>query len=162
MINQTDTKIENEKSIRFENLMSLRKKMDSNQVNSEIIKIAKFLDSNGINKNGPMITATFGEEVVDGKHIVDMEILVPIDRKVSLPKPYVFKELFHLVHAVYARNVGDIKNLEKMYYDLQKYIEDNLLQRITAVYLVHVNDEYVMHGEIPIIDVYIGVNPSIL
>lgn len=158
----TNVKIEQEKSIRFENVVSLRKKMPDSEINREITKLTQFLEEKGAYKKGPMITAIHSETIENGQHILDMEILIPVDRIIPLPAIYNFKKVFHLVSAVSARNKGNLENLESTYLTLQKYIEDNGLQQITAAYLVHRNDEETMVGGGPIIDIYIGVNPSVL
>ncbi|AUG56821.1 hypothetical protein [Acetivibrio saccincola] len=51
--------IETNKSITLENLLSLRKKMLSTEINEEMIKISKLFAANGIKKAGPIVTTTF-------------------------------------------------------------------------------------------------------
>lgn len=154
--------IEKNKSIKFESVVSLRKKLNAEEIQTEIMNLAKLLKEHGIPKKGPLITATHGLEVVDGQQVLDMELLVSIDREIELPDKYSFKEVFHLVNAVRVRHEGNLENLQTTYNDLNFYIQQNKLQQITTAYNVNVNDEKVAQGEEPIIDIYIGVNPSLL
>src|SRR5690554_6988830 len=76
--------IENNKELKLENVLSLRKKMGQADVPQEMMKIGEFLKRNDIKKNGPIVTATFNIEKTNEEPILDMEILVPMDRQVEL------------------------------------------------------------------------------
>ena len=158
-LNQT-LQIETGKSIRFENVASFRKKMKESEIQMSVGKFINDLKQSGAQKNGPMITATFGMEEINGERILDMEFLVPLDRSIELNKEYIFKPIFHLMHAIYTRHVGKSSVIQKTYTDLIEYIRQNRLQQITVAY--NVNDDNVRLGDDQIIDVYIGVNPSVL
>lgn len=154
--------IETNKRIRFENLASFRKKMKQSEIQLEVAKFVQFLKQSEAKKNGPMISATFGAEIIDGEQILDMEFLVPLDRKIVLHPEYRFKLILHLVHAIYTRYIGNPLHIDRTYNDLINYMQQNQLQQITVAYNVNVNDERVGQSEEPIIDIYIGVNPSLL
>lgn len=160
-MNQT-IQIETDKSIRFENVASFRKKMKESEVELEVGRFVDYLKRGGAQKNGPMITATFGIEVTEEGKVLDMEFLVPIDRLLELPMEYSFKPIFHLVHAIYSRYIGDPLEIQNTYVKIVDYIKNNQLQQITAGYNVIINDEQVIYGETSIIDIYIGLNPSLL
>ena len=110
--------IETNKSIRLENLLSLRKKMTQQQINEEMMNIGKFLQENNIKKNGPIVTATFAIEEANGQPLLDMEILVPMEREAALPEKYKLKPVFHLVNAVYARDLGNPAQLQNTYKEI--------------------------------------------
>jgi effector-binding domain-containing protein len=155
--------IERNKSIKFDNLLSIRKKMTQQEINIVLTKIGNLLEEKGIKKNGPIISATFSVEMVEGQPLLDMEILVPLDKKVELPEGYKFKELFNLNHAVYARHIGNPTTIESTYKELAAYIKENNLQPITVGYNVNIKDIKPEEGfDEMITDIYIGVNPSIL
>ncbi|MBZ4647229.1 MAG: hypothetical protein PWR27_1951 [Petroclostridium sp.] len=155
--------IERDKSLRLENVLSLRKKMTQQEVQQEMMKIGKFLQDNGIRKTGPVVTATFAVETDNEQPLMDMEILVPIDRKAELPEGYRLKEVFHLLHAVYARHEGNPNMLQNTYNEMLAYIQQNNLQQITAGYNVNIKEpKSAQELDDMVIDVYIGVNPSIL
>lgn len=155
--------VEAGKEFKLENVLSLRKKMTQEEINSEMIKIGKFLQDNGVTKSGPVVNTTFAIETQNGQSILDIEILVPLDKKVELTGEYTFKPVFRIVNAVYARHEGNPVTLQNTYNDMLAYINQNKLQQITAGYNVQVKD--VLPGMTPdemIIDVYIGVNPNVL
>lgn len=155
--------IETGKELKLDNIVSLRKKMTQEEVQKEMIKIGMFLNENNLKKNGPVITATFNVEMNVGQAIMDMEILIPVDREVELSNisKYKFKKIFHLVNAVYARHIGNPMLLQNTYNEIMDYINKNNLQPITAGYNVTISD--IREGQALddfIIDVYLGVSPN--
>lgn len=154
--------IETGKTLRLENVISMRRKVTQLEFQSELEKLTEFMTENNIQRTGPMFSTTLGVEEVDGEQLLDMEFLVPVDREVDVPTDYQFKPLFHLVNAVYKQHVGSPERLQNTYDELLNFMQENNLQQITSGYNVTVNEKDVELGELPIIDVYIGVNPSIL
>ena len=156
-------KVECGKEFRLESVLSLRRKMTQQQINDEMMKIGKLLQDNEAKKQGPIVTVTFAIENVNGNQLLDMEILVPIDKKLGLTSEYTLKPFFHIVNAIYARHTGDPATLQNTYNEMLAFIQQNNLQQITAGYNVQVND--LLPGMTPddmIVDVYIGVSPNIL
>ncbi|MDB5054510.1 MAG: hypothetical protein JWM44_2560 [Bacilli bacterium] len=160
-MNQT-IQIETGKELRFENVASFRKKMRQLEIQAEVEKFVQSLKDGGAKKNGPMISATFVAEEIDGDQVLDMEFLFPVDRKVDLPQEYQWKPVFHLVNAVYTRHAGNPTDLQNTYTELMTYIQENQLHQITVAYNVNVNDDKVGRGNEPIIDIYVGMNLCIL
>jgi effector-binding domain-containing protein len=155
--------IETNKSIKLENVASFRKIMRQSEISIELGKFIEALKGSGAEKNGPMITVTFAVDNAQGEAVVDMEFLIPLNKPIELgDNDYKVKKTFHLVHAVTTRFRGDPSQIQQAYDVLIKYIHDNKLQQITAAYNVNLNDEKINEGEIPIYDIYIGVNPSVL
>ncbi|AEY66869.1 hypothetical protein [Clostridium sp. BNL1100] len=89
-----------EKDYRLRNVLTLRKKMTSQEVIFEIIKLKKFLKDNGLKKSGSITTVTFSIEMQNGVPLIDMEILVPLPKRITISSEYVFKPIFHMVNAV--------------------------------------------------------------
>lgn len=155
--------VEAGKEIKLENVLSLRKKMTQEEINSEMMKIGKFLQDNGAKKAGSVVTATFAIETLNGQSVLDMEILIPLDKEIAVSGEYTFKPVFHIVNALYARHEGNPSTLQNTYNEMLAYINQNNLQQITAGYNVQVKD--MLPGMSPddmIIDVYIGMNPNIM
>lgn len=155
--------IESGKEFRMENVLSLRKRMTQRELDNELEKIGDFLQENGATQAGAIVTVTYEIEPNNGKPLLDMEILVPMDKELELPDEYVFKPLFHIVNAVYARHKGNPAALQETYNEMLEYIQQNNLQQITVGYNVLINEP--MPGltiDDMIIDVYIGVNPNVL
>ena len=51
--------IQENMQLKMENVLCLRKKMTQVQLQEEMVKIGRFLQQNGIKKNGHVVTATF-------------------------------------------------------------------------------------------------------
>jgi len=155
--------IETGKELRLENVLSLRKKMTQPEIQQEMMKIGQYFQEKGIKKNGPVVTATFAVEQVEGQPLLDMEILVPMDKQVDLDGEYRLKKVFHLVNAVYARHEGNPNFLQTTLNEMVKYSKDQGLRQITAAYNVNVRELKPGDSlEEMVVDVYIGVDPSTL
>lgn len=152
--------IETGKGICVENVLSLRKKIRQEEMNIEMNKIGNFFKTNGIKKSGPVITTTYAV-VEDG--VLDIEILVPMDKAIELPTEYRFKPVFKLVNALRVRHEGDPTLLQGIYNEMIDYIKKNNLQQITTGYNVTIKDiEEGMNLDEWVIDVYIGVSENLL
>lgn len=146
--------------LRFENLISLRKKLPQKDLNSELAKLHQFLIDNGAKKSGPIITATFNiEQAIDP--IMDMEILIPIDKQIEGQDKYKFKKELLLTNAVKATHKGNPSTLQNTYNEINMFIQQNNLQPITSAYSVTIKDV----KDISEIDnfemnIYVGINPN--
>ncbi|AIQ49647.1 hypothetical protein R70723_30040 [Paenibacillus sp. FSL R7-0273] len=149
--------------LKLDNVLSLRAKIKQEDIQLTLKQIGQYLERVNIQKQGPIVTATFGVEQISTGNIVDIEILIPTDKRFQPEGPYTFKEKFHLVNAVYARHTGNPASLENTYRDAMSFITSNDLQPITAGYSVNVNELSPSQSpEDLIIDIFIGINPSIL
>ncbi|WP_310830443.1 DUF5085 family protein [Paenibacillus pedocola] len=149
--------------LRLDNVLSMRTKIKQEDIQQALIQIGQYLERMNIQKQGPIVTATFGVEQISIGTIVDIEILVPTNKRFQPEKPYIFKDKFHLVNAVCARHTGNPALLENTYRDVLSFIASNDLQQITAGYSVNVNElDPSQSPEDLIIDVFIGINPSVL
>lgn len=147
------------KELKFENVASFRKKMKHSEIETEVTQFVNYLKESGAQKKGPMISATFAAEEVNGEQVLDMEFMVPIDRNFELEHGYILKEIFKLVNASYTRYIGKPLNIESTYINLIAFLQQNNYEQITAVYNVNIKESVV---EDCIIDLYVGINPSIL
>jgi effector-binding domain-containing protein len=147
----------------MENILSLRNRMTQKQLQQEMINIGKFIQENSIKKSGSVVTTTFLVEEEDGQQVFDIEILVPLDSVIEPTTKYNFKKLFHLKHAVCITHKGNPQGIQNTLNEMIKYINENRLQQITSAYNVNVKE--LKQGDSLddfIVDIYIGVNPSIL
>ncbi len=155
--------IETEKELKFENVLSLRKKMTQMRIQEEMLKIQEFLKQHNLAENGPVTTATYAIDQNGGNPILDMELLIPLSKEFESSGDYVFKKLFHLVNAVCIHHEGNPALLQNTYNELNSYIMHNHMQPITAGYNVTVREpkpgESIDSFKA---DVYIGINPSVL
>jgi len=157
------TAIKEGTEVYFENLLSIRKKVFQTEIQKELIGIAEHMKKNQAMKAGPLITSTFSSSIVNGLHLLDMEIMIPINKVIYDEEDYTLKKKFHLVNAVTCRHVGNPETIQNTYDSLINYISDKQLQQITAAYNVYEKDSSeIVSLDDMIIAVYIGVNPSVL
>ncbi len=150
-------------SLELGDVLSLRKRMREEDMSREIMKLAEFIEKSNLVKTGPMVTTTFGVEKVGEDPILDMEILIPVDKAGKPRGEYQFKKNFRLVNAVRIRHLGHPGGLRNTYNKLREYMLKNRLQQITPPYNVQVNRLQPEQSlDEMIIDVYVGVNASIL
>ena len=147
----------------MENVLSIRKKMTQQEIQQELMSIGKLISDLGAKKAGSLVTSTFGMEQSGTGPVLDMEILVPLDKEVNVPAPYIFKKLFHLKYAVYARHEGNPQFLQNTLNQMMEFIKANKLVQITSVYSVNMKEK--RQGDSMddmVTDLYIGVSPSII
>ena len=155
--------ISERQELKLNNLISLRKKVTQQEIPIEMQKLSKFITEKGAQKSGPMITATFAIEQNNFGQVLDMEILVPLDKEIEVTGEYTFKKQFLLTNALKATHTGNPTLIQSTYNLINSHIIENKLQPITASYNVTVKD--VMDPskiDELVIDIYVGVNPCIL
>ena len=103
------------------------------------------------------ITATYSMD--NGK--MDVELLLPVDRRMDDVKEYHYKEQLKIVNAVVARHNGNPNYLPQTCSELNQYIADKELMPITVGYSVPKRAD-ASDIENSIIDVYVGISPNIL
>ena len=155
--------ITEEMNLKMENVLSFRGKVDKNTLAEKRNEIDKLIKDFGAHAIHPAITTSFGVEQTANGPIIDMEILVPLDRDVSreiLVKQipgYRFKPEFLLANAVRIHHTG-ASSLEDSIKELYSYIQTRNLRPITTLYNITVNDP-----EDPkdlIVDLMIGIDPN--
>jgi effector-binding domain-containing protein len=147
----------------MKNVLAIRKKMGQQEIQQTLMDVGNIISESGANKSGPVVTTTYAVEQTETGPVLDMEILVPLDKGVTISEPYIFKPLFHLKYAVHARHEGNPQLLQNTLNQMMTYIQENKLTQITSVYSVNINE--LKQGDSMndmVTDLYIGVNPSIL
>ena len=146
--------------LKFNNLISLRKTMTQQDMPSEMEKIQQYLKDAGANKIGPIITTTFSvvQAIVP---TMDMEILIPIDKKTEESEVFKFKKEFILTNAIKAIHKGNPMMLQNTFNEINSYMQLNNLQPISSAYNVTIHDAKDM-SEIDSVEihVYVGINPN--
>lgn len=108
------------------------------------------------NSNEYMITTTKAVEIVEGKQILDVEVLLPISYRIPVENLYVFKEKIKITNALYTK-VEQVEKINEAMNEVNQYILSNGLQPITSAYIIQSKQEDRLMSEI-----YIGLNPNIL
>lgn len=153
--------IEQGKSLRYEKVVSFRKKMVVSEINDQITRFVQKLKESGAQKSGPMISTTHVVEVIDNEQVLDIEFLVPIDREIEFETPYKYKREFQLVNALYVRYIGNPMEIHGTINNLMTYISSRGMQNITSLYNVNISENEQDKNE-TIVDLYISINPNIV
>lgn len=148
--------IEEHKQLNFEHALYFRKKLQSQEMNSEIANITEFLRANELNKNGAMASATLGAERTSSGYVMDIEVICPIDGEFQSNEKYKYLENFLIDNALYARYEGQANLMQNAYMELSAYIGQSKLTQNTAPYNVTIK-EPTPNDTNCILDIYIGV-----
>ena len=148
--------IQQGKSLLLENLISIRGEFFEYEVNIVLEKLEKIMSDNQVMKSGPMVTVTYGVEVVDEKQRLDMEIFIPLNRKIQVADPFSFQEKLVLNNSLYIRHVGNPGKLTDSYMSLLAKIKEDNLKQMSPIYNVTINQVQTIDKiDEMIIDLYI-------
>jgi len=146
-------------TLEMENVVSFRAKMNKNDLAFRAKEIDRLLENNDAHKNGPSVTATFSVEQSAYGPLMDIELLVPIDKKIDVPDGYKFKERFYLTNALKIKHVGDLSKMQNTARELNEFISSNKLVPISTGYNVTLNEPK-SPIETAEVDIYISVSPN--
>lgn len=149
--------------LEMSNVISYRGKVTQQQMAQIMQELEQIIKENHASKSGPTVSATYAAENDGVQPIMDMEVLIPLDREISVPSGYSFKPVFRLNHAVKVRHTGNPAMLQNSANELMKYITEKQLMPVTAGYNVVVQ-EAANPKDVDnlIIDIYVGVCDNIL
>lgn len=149
--------------LEMENVLSLRTRATQQQLAQASKVLEEMLKNNGIKRNGPSVSATYAVDTTGAEPILDIEILIPLDKKISVAAPYVIKPVFRLKNAVKIRHQGSPDLLQNTANELMGYIKDKGLMPITTGYNVTVQEPSSPTDiDSLIVDIYVGVSDNIL
>jgi hypothetical protein len=157
------SEISEDQEIRMTNVLSFRTKAPAAEIQQQVARIGKFIEDGGYAKTGPGASATFAVEVSGGAQVLDMEVLIPLDKPFDPPEGCTLKPEFRLTNAVKVRHVGNPALMQASAAEINAYIQERKLTPITVGYNVTVVEPK-SQAEIDqmIVDIYVGVSPNIL
>lgn len=142
--------------LEFSNLVSHIGKFSTDEFQKFIGEIImSYKDYTDIS-NECLITTTKAVEIIEGKQLLDVEILLPISHRINVQKPYGFKEKIRILNALYTK-VEQAEKLNEAMNEVNQYIVSNGLQPVTSAYIVQTKQ-----GNKAMFEIYIGLNPNIL
>jgi len=149
--------------LHMENVLSFRGKLSATALNEEMQKINKFISDNELKKTAPTVTITYSTEENNQGQIMDIEMLLAIDKPFIPPENCKLKPIFHLTNAVKIRHIGNPMNLQQTLNRLLEYVDNNGLTTITGAYNVTVK-EVQDHADLNnmIVDIYVGILPNVI
>lgn len=150
--------VEEKQSLVLQNVIFFRKKLDQ-QASINISKeIDEILAKNNAKKNGSTITITHNVMVENGQQVIDLEMMIPLDKEISAPNGFEFLPEFVLNDAFKVRIEGNPQQMQSAVETLAEYIKSKNLQPNTPLYVVTVKEAKTqLDIDSMIIDLYTGV-----
>lgn len=149
--------IRKEQKLEVDCLLSFRGKIK----HCELEKIGKDMETTanmaGAKKVSNHIIATYA---VEGDY-VDIELLLPINKKINNIGEYCFKEKIKIVNALMLVYKGDPVGLQAACNEFNQYMLQNSLQPITVGYNVTIKSDS-LNIENTETNIYVGISPNIL
>lgn len=142
------------------NALSFRGKMTQQELVAKSQEIDLLIQTNGASKAAPTATTTFS---VEPGGIMDIEILIPLDKTFDVPGGFAIKPKILITNALMVKHSGHPSGLENTINELNNYIMSNHLVPITTGYNVTVKD-----AKTPLeldnmeVKIYVGISPNIL
>lgn len=150
-------------TLELSNVLSFRGKVTQQELMEKSRELEKIIAQSGAKKNGGACTATFAVEQGPGGTLMDMELLIPLDRKISVPDGFTLKEKILLTNALMIRHLGNPSGMQATVNALTAYIAEHGLTPITPAYNLTVKDAATpLELDQVEIDVYVGISPNIL
>jgi SPX domain protein involved in polyphosphate accumulation len=141
---------------RTENLVCQSGKFSTDEfqkvIQDIVMKYRDYTDSS----NECFITTTKTAEFIEGRQIIDVEVLLPISYRIPIEKPYSYKDEIKITNALYAK-IEQVEKLHEALNEINEYIVSKGLQPVTSAYLVQTKQM-----DKAITEIYIGINPNIL
>jgi effector-binding domain-containing protein len=149
--------------LRMTHVLSLRKRAAAQDFQREIASLDRFIAENALVRTGTTVSATFAAEIENGAQVLDMEVLIPLDKSFEPPDGCAYKPEFLLTNAVKARHIGNPTLMQAVAAEINSYIQEHKLTPITAGYNVTVVEPK-SQAELDnmVVDIYVGVSPNIL
>jgi len=152
-------KINEKQTFQYFNLVSYRNTIPSSCLHHKLNEFILSLNNYNLQKNGPLITSTHSVSRNNGIEMVDFEIMVPVKGEIKKNPPFIYKQEFKLINAIRLMYEGKMNGINSAYEFLVKYISQNNLHQITSAYNINLSEGT---SENIIIDICIGINPSLL
>lgn len=150
-------------ALEMTNVLSYRNKSTQKQLVMVSKEIEELLKNNNAKKVGANVSVTFAIDTTGLEPMLDVEILIPIDKTISVSAPYTIKPIFRLRNAVKIRHKGNPALLQNTANELMEYIKNKGLIPITAGYNVTIQEiSSPTDVDSLIVDIYVGVSDNIL
>ncbi len=149
--------IKENQELDIDNVLSYRGKVRQAELEDIGKEMEIYIQNSGAERAGNPVTATYG---VEGDEI-DIELLMPIDKKIDSTDTFLFKNKIKIVNAVVMCYKGHPIGLQEACNQLNQYILEHKLQPVTVGYNVTKKTD-MLNPENTEIDVYVGISPNIL
>ncbi len=139
------------------NLLSYKTRVELEKMPELISYVENNIDAIDLSIVGDIIFSVDEAAKELNVSIVDVELLIPVNRRFVSSSRYVFKPVFRLENAVLVKYCGHFYELPDAHQKISEYLLSNKLQPITKIY--HVLRR--MHEDKGVIDMFVGINGNL-
>ncbi len=133
-------KIETNQRLYLSNVLSFRGKCSQRELREITNKIEKILLENDAKKNGSTVSVTHNILMENGVEVMDFEIMIPLNKEISVPSGFRFISKFFLDNALKIQITGNPSQAQDAVKALGDYIKQNNIQSATPIYVVAVKE----------------------
>lgn len=149
------------RTLEMHNLLSFRGKMTQQELAEKSREMEEVIQKSEAEKNGCAVTTTFSVEQGPNGSVLDMEILIPLDREIPAPPGYLWKPDFLLTNALMVKHVGNPVGLQACVQELNQFMVEHGLVPITTGYNVTVREAKTpLELDSMEVDIYVGISPN--
>ena len=152
------SEIEKNQSLFLKNVLQIRKKIAPN--NSFLIsnEIDNFIEKNGAKKDGNTITITHNVTIENGEQVLDLEMMIPLNKEIEPFQEYNFLSEFSLNNALKVRIEGNPQQMQNAVQRMSEYVKNENLNVTTPLYVVTIKESKTNADiDYMITELYIGV-----
>ena len=149
--------IKENQELNVANVLSYKGKVKQAELENVGKEMESYIQKAGAKRVGNPTTATYA---VEGD-MIDIELLMPIDKSIDSTDKFVFKNQIKIVNAVVACYKGHPLGLQEACNQVNQYIVEHKLQPVTVGYNVTKKTD-MLNPENTEIDVYVGISPNVL
>lgn len=146
--------------IEFDNVLSYRTKVQADRLTALLEYIIHNADALGLEVTGNIMFTIFDSYELSDKRIFNIEIIAPVNKAFLSSERYIYKPKFRLVNGTSIRISNSTNELMDIRKKIMKYISDNCLYAISAVYYVASFSKQMT--EIEYYDAVVSVSENIL
>lgn len=152
------SEIFNNQTLCIENILYSRSWITQQGFNELLTKMENLLIERMAKKSGSIITITNAIEMQDGQAVMDVEILIPLEKEIDITDDFKFIHRLEITNALKIRIDGNPQQLQQATHLLTEYIAKNKLNPTTPLIVVNVNGKTApLKIDAMITDIYIGV-----
>lgn len=141
----------------FTNLMSVRKVMSYKDIKNEIDNLSKIIKKYNAESLGFIFARPYDITEIDSNKYFDMEILVPVDKKIPDFRDYKFIDNFNLINAFKITHTDSADSLQEVLSDIGEYTSSKNLNPATFVIDASYGSSYMSLSDELEIDIYISM-----
>lgn len=152
------SEIKSNQSLFLKNVLHIRKQVSQN--NSFLIsnEIDNFIEKNGVKKDGNTVTVTHNVIVENGEQVFDLEMMIPLDKKIESFNEFNFLSEFSLTNALKVRIEGNPQQMQSAVQIMSEYVKNKNLKVTTPLYVVTMKESKINdYIDDMITELYIGV-----